>query len=130
MFSKLFSSNSEQRISWKPLTKEGQLKEVDDASDATPVLIFKHSTSCPISAMALSRFERSYKEEESGFIAYFLDLIAFRSISNEIQNRYGVVHESPQAILISKGASVYDASHNGIDYDEIAKIAGGLTRGS
>jgi bacillithiol system protein YtxJ len=44
-----------------------------------------------------------------------LDLIEYRSISNEIASRFGVVHQSPQMIVLKNGKAVYDASHESID---------------
>ena len=125
MLSNLFSKSSRPSIQWNQLTAISDLEEIDNTSLETPVLIFKHSTRCPISTMSLGKFERNYSEE-AAFKPYFLDLIAYRDISNEIANRYGVIHESPQAILISKKKSIYDASHNGIDFAEIAQKSSDL----
>jgi len=125
MFSKLFSKDS-SGIKWKPLTSISELEEIDSASQSKPILLFKHSTSCPIRSMALSRFERNFKDD-AAFIPYFLSVIALREVSNEIASRYGVTHESPQAILISKGKAVFDRSHNGIDFEEINEVANQLS---
>lgn len=121
MFSKLFSSN-EVNVGWNNLNSISQLNEIDELSQEKPVLIFKHSTRCPISSMALSRFERSYQEDAS-FTPFFLDLIAYRDVSNGIAEKYAVIHESPQTILIKNGQSIYNSSHNGIDFEEINEKA-------
>ena len=123
MLSKLFSSKAkETSIEWKNLTKLDELEALERASEEKPVMIFKHSTRCGISAMALNRFERAY-EKEANFDPYYLDLIANRELSNEIANRYGVIHESPQALLIVEGKVVHDSSHNGIDFNEINAVS-------
>ena len=103
---------------WTRLTELSQLDELVQESHHKPVLIFKHSTSCPISSMSLSRFERSFNEQAK-FDSYFLDLLAYREISNQVAERFQVRHESPQAILISKGKVIFDASHSGIDFEEV-----------
>lgn len=118
MLGKLFSSGEKESLPWTNINEMSQLDEIDRLSKDKPVLLFKHSTRCSISAMALGRFERSYSQESS-FNPYFLDLIAHRDISNEIASRYGVRHESPQAILIRDGKAVFDTSHMGISYDEL-----------
>jgi bacillithiol system protein YtxJ len=46
---------------------------------------------------------------------YFLDLIEYRDVSNEIAHRFGVVHQSPQIIVIKEGKAIYDTSHESID---------------
>jgi bacillithiol system protein YtxJ len=71
--------------------------------------------------MALNRLERKWRE--SNISAYYLDLIAYREISNIVADEFGVQHQSPQVLLISGGDVIYHSSHNGIDFDEINSIA-------
>ncbi|KFF04397.1 bacillithiol system redox-active protein YtxJ [Flavobacterium reichenbachii] len=101
-------------INWTELTDIIQLTEIDAISNEKPVAIFKHSTRCSISRMALKQFEKDYDLNDV-VDAYFLDLIAHRDISNEIARKYNVYHESPQLILIKNGKAVYDVSHSDID---------------
>ena len=120
MLSGLFAKKEKKDINWIPLTAVSTLDEIDQQSKERPVLIFKHSTRCSISSMVINNFERSF-EEDAAFDIYYLDLIAFRDVSNEIEARYGVMHQSPQIVLISNGKSVLDASHTGITYEMIKK---------
>lgn len=122
MFSKIFTKGEKVEVPWTSLTSVDQLEEVDKKSKEKPVLLFKHSTRCSISAMSLARFERSY-EVESTFEPYFLDLIAHRDVSDAIAERYGVRHESPQAILVKDGKAVFNSSHMGISYSELNDFA-------
>ena len=122
MLSSLFSKKEKVELPWTHLSRVDQLKEVDEISIKKPVLLFKHSTRCSISAMTLSRFERSF-QEDAAFDSYFLDLIDHRDISNEIASKYGVKHESPQAILVKDGKAIFHASHTAIDFDELNSIA-------
>ena len=87
-----------------------------------PQVIFKHSTTCSISKMALDRFERATAPETIDF--YYLDLLSYRSISNSIAETFQVHHESPQVILIKNGECIYDESHYGIMMDELVEQAG------
>ena len=96
----------------------GQIDEIIALSEQMPVIIFKHSTRCSISRMALKNFENEYDLGEN-VAAYFLDLISFREVSNEIASRFNVVHQSPQLLLIVGGKSVYDVSHSSIDAQEL-----------
>ncbi|MBU3662306.1 MAG: bacillithiol system redox-active protein YtxJ, partial [Bacteroidetes bacterium] len=85
-----------------------QLQEIDELSKEKSVIIFKHSTRCSISAMALNRFEKAYAAENPNTLpVYYLDLLQFRPISNEIANRYGIEHQSPQTLLIKNGVCVH-----------------------
>lgn len=111
------NSNS-SNIDWTPLEDLGQIEEIITLSEQKPVIIFKHSTRCSISRMALKNFENEYDLGEN-VSAYFLDLISFREVSNEIASRFKVVHQSPQLLLIVGGKSIYDVSHSAIDAQEL-----------
>jgi bacillithiol system protein YtxJ len=102
---------------WNPLTDLHQLDEIVEISQNQPVVIFKHSTRCSISSTALSRFERAWGDTENA--AFYLDLIAYRPISLEIAEKFGIQHQSPQALVINKGACTYSATHWDISVDEL-----------
>jgi len=102
------------KINWNDLTNVQQLGEIQEESNEKPVVIFKHSTRCSISRMALRQFENEFNLHEE-VKPYFLDLIEHRDVSNEIANRFQVVHQSPQVLVIKNGKSVYDTSHDSID---------------
>lgn len=105
---------------WKELTSITELDQLIALSEKAPVLILKHSTRCNISKMSLDRLERKWKEEdEQKILPYFLDLLNHRDISNAIEQRFGVEHESPQVLIIRNGMCVYSATHSEIDYSEI-----------
>ena len=104
-------------MQWIQLTSEQQLSELISKSESRPQVIFKHSTRCSISAVAMQRLQKSEKPSEMDF--YFLDLIAYRSLSNLVAQKFGVTHESPQVLIIKNGQSVYDESHLSISMDEI-----------
>lgn len=74
--------------------------------------------------MALNRLERSWSDEEvSSLKPYFLDLIRFREISNQVEEHFKVPHQSPQVLIIRNGEAVYDDSHMGINYASIKEYA-------
>jgi bacillithiol system protein YtxJ len=102
---------------WIHLTDEEQLKQIISKSQLKPQVIFKHSTRCSISAVALQRLQRVSQPSDIDF--YFLDLIAYRPLSNKIAEVFKVRHESPQVLVIRDGACVYEESHMGISMDEI-----------
>ena len=106
-------------MNWIKLNSEKQLDEIVEKSSEKPVMIFKHSTSCSISAMALDRLERSWNEQEVEMDCYYLDLIANREVLNAVADKFAVAHESPQVLIIKEGISVFDTSHMGIRYQSI-----------
>jgi bacillithiol system protein YtxJ len=71
-----------------------------------------------VSRFALKQFESEYDLTDR-VDAYFLDLLEYRVISNEIASRFGVYHQSPQLLLIKEGKSVYDVSHSEINAREL-----------
>ncbi|WP_413998447.1 bacillithiol system redox-active protein YtxJ [Flavobacterium sp. W1B] len=107
-------NDSKTKINWVDLTDLGQLNEIIALSNEKPVAIFKHSTRCSVSRMALKQFENEFDLQDKVTV-YFLDLIAYRDVSNEIASRFGVQHQSPQLILIKDGKAFYNASHSDID---------------
>ena len=104
-------------MNWKHVILEEALETIVQESHDKPQLIFKHSTRCSISSMAKNRLERDWSLDNVD--PWYLDLIVYRSISNMIESRFKVRHESPQAILFINGAVVYHASHSEISVDDI-----------
>ncbi|MCG7858009.1 bacillithiol system redox-active protein YtxJ [Flavihumibacter sp.] len=104
-------------MDWKELNSSAQLAELHKKSFERPLVIFKHSTRCSISSMAKSRLERSSPPEGIDF--YYLDLIRYRPVSDQVAKDFDVWHESPQILIIENGACIYDESHSGINMAEI-----------
>ena len=125
LFNSIFGSSDEKKeklsnVNWIPLQLMGQLDEIIALSKEKPVLIFKHSTRCSISRFALKQFENEF-DLQNQIDAYFLDLLEFRAVSNEIASRFGIMHQSPQLLLIKDGKVLYDASHSDIQANELKK---------
>lgn len=114
-------TRSGNKLNWNQLESIEQLHMVFESSTQKPVLLFKHSTRCSISSMALNRFESEWDESTNCSI-YYLDLLAFRPVSNEIAVITQVEHQSPQAILIINKDVKYSASHSQISASDIQKI--------
>ena len=101
--------------SWNILQTKEQLDEIIHKSFKTMQVIFKHSVTCGISAMAKDRLEKDWTSDQD-MDFYYLDLLSFRSISNEVADRFGVVHQSPQIILVKDGVAIDKTSHHAIHY--------------
>lgn len=119
-----FSKKNTPTIPWINLTSEEELEAAIQQSHEKPVALFKHSTRCSISSMAKSRLERSWNLSEQLDI-YYLDLIAYRPVSNKIAETLGVQHESPQVILLKNGQPIYHTSHSDISVEGLAEQLGG-----
>lgn len=109
-------------MAWIHLTSQEQLEEAINLSETKPQLFFKHSTRCIISKMALQAFESSSVLDLSTADFYLLDLLNYRTISNEIAERLNIVHQSPQAIMLSKNEVIYSETHDRIDGSRVQQI--------
>lgn len=115
---KLFGNNKPQSmpdVFWNELESLEQLKDVEAESFEKPIVIFKHSTRCSISRMAWNQFQKEFTIPDDKMSLYYLDLLVYREISNEIAQRFGVFHQSPQIIVIKDGKAIFDTSHESID---------------
>jgi len=101
-------------MNWNNLNKIETLNEINELSLTKKVLIFKHSTRCGISRMVLKQFESEFDLEEN-YECYLLDLLNFRTISNEIESIYGITHQSPQLLIIKDKIAIFSATHNEIE---------------
>jgi len=104
-------------MNWNTLTDIAQIENIKQASYTKPQLIFKHSTTCSISGMALNRLERSTDVPSAD--CWLLHLLQHRAISNAIATTFSVQHESPQVLIIKNGECTYDESHMGINMPEL-----------
>ena len=112
-------------MNWVALNDESLLEEINQRSfdpSVKGILIFKHSTRCATSSMALNRLERNWNLSADLFPNYFLDLIRYQSISAKIAQVYNVTHESPQVLVIKNGKCIYTVSHSGINFAELSEL--------
>ncbi|SRR5690554_82565 len=117
-FNRLFNStnpSSQKAFDWVLLTDLEQLEDVLLHSYEKPIVIFKHSTRCSISKLALNRFENDFNYPKEKIEPFYLDLLVHRDISNEIARRLQVEHQSPQILVIKNGRAIYSTSHESID---------------
>jgi bacillithiol system protein YtxJ len=118
----LFSTAQPDLKRWRLIESMSDLANAMDLSEEVPVLLFKHSTRCSISSMALSTFNREWQLSEEHCLIYFIDLLKYREVSNEVARITGVTHQSPQAILLKGRNVVYSASHEAIDAESVVKL--------
>ena len=100
---------------WTHFTDSDQFSTLIDQSQEKPVLLFKHSTRCPVSSFAMNRLRQNWSEISDQVHFYFLDLIAHRAISNQIATDFDVNHQSPQLLIIHQGIAIMDCSHDQVN---------------
>ncbi len=104
-------------INWITISSEADAQSAVQASHDQPIIIFKHSTTCPISGIAKMRLEDDWNIDN--LPSYYVDVKSERSVSNYLAEHLGVHHESPQMIVVSDGEAVYDVSHLDIKISEV-----------
>ncbi|WP_179353957.1 bacillithiol system redox-active protein YtxJ [Winogradskyella vidalii] len=120
MFKKIFGSSEskpkkeEKILPWQALVDVNQLGSITEKSLIKPQLIFKHSTRCGISSMVMKQFVSAYDLELNADL-YYLDLLAYRDVSDEVGYKFQVMHQSPQLLIIKNGVVVAHVSHGGIN---------------
>ena len=98
------------------------IKQLDHALEESrerPVLLFKHSLTCPISTRAFRELQ-TYLDNADPRISYKLITVqTARSVSDEAASRLRLEHESPQAILVRHGRELWNASHSDITAESL-----------
>lgn len=125
MFNKLFGGSKEPKeeklLPWINLNNLSQLSDIDEKSKGKTQVIFKHSTRCGISRMVMNQFVDAFNVD-SNLDLYYLDLLSYRDVSNEIGYKFQVMHQSPQLLIIKNGVAVAHASHGAINDLDLEQI--------
>ncbi len=98
-------------VNWIPFNSLDQINIIKELSKSETILIFKHSTRCGISKMVIKRFEKLFEISMSNIKVYYLDLLSYRNISDEVGYIFQVQHQSPQLLIIRNKVAVKHASH-------------------
>ena len=103
---------------FETIDNQASLDASFELSKEQPVVIFKHSTACPISAAAHKQME------ELNYPVSMLVIQRNRELSNEVARRTGIAHESPQVIVLKDGEPVWSASHWDVTADAVQNAVG------
>jgi bacillithiol system protein YtxJ len=108
---------------------KGEMREIgadanlDDLLSAENAVVFKHSTACPVSWVAhgqVTKFLSGHPEAP----VFMVNVIKNRPVSQEIARRTGVVHESPQIVVIRNGQVTASMSHGEITEARLIQVSG------
>ena len=108
-------------MAFKEISQTSELDQLFAESADKPVILFKHSLTCPISHAAYEEMSNLTKEEVSLVI-----IQDARSVSSEIEVRTGIRHESPQAFVVSEGKVAWHASHYDITKAAVVRAIEGI----
>lgn len=105
----------------KELLAVEDVEEVLQQTNENPAFIFKHSTTCPISAEAYEQFKSYFLTDATPYDGYFVKVRETRNVSNELADKLEVEHQSPQIFLVKNGQAVWNTSHNNITVENIVE---------
>ena len=99
----------------QPLTST---HDFDALRDQPLVLVYKHSTRCPISLIAYEEVAQ-IEDHHPDVPVYLVDVLASRPVSRYVAEQTRVIHHSPQLILLSRGEPVWAVSHFDVRAEEL-----------
>lgn len=108
-------------MNWKLLEHAEQIDTLVRESNNQPVVIFKHSTRCPLSRSVKAQLEAAGTPPDIDF--YYLDLWRYRTVSDEVADRFKIRHQSPQVLLLKGGECTFNQDHTRIKMEEITAAA-------
>ena len=126
LFNKIFGGAIEQKeekvLPWIALNALEQIDHIEKASMTKLQVIFEYSSRCSVSRMVLNQFVDKYELSKDDLDLYFLDLINYRDVSNEVGYKFQVIHESPQLLVIKNGIVVAHDSHSGVNAIDLSQF--------
>ena len=110
---------------FKEITCSQEFGEILDESCQRKVILFKHSTTCSISARAWQEVQDYIKESSDEVQVVLIKVIESRPVCNQVTENLGVKHQSPQALLLSNRKVLWHASHQSVTRNNIKKALEG-----
>ena len=96
-----------------PISDKESFEQLVSDSEKRPVVVFKHSTACPIS-------EGAYEEMSGLKVPVNMVVVQNeRDVSEEIEARTEVEHHTPQVIVLRNGKAVWNASHGKVKAEAV-----------
>lgn len=98
---------------WTELTTESDWQSALEQSATSPIMVMKHSTTCPISANAWREFQKYLAGDDvkEDVQYYVVKVIESRPVSLQIAKDLDVTHQSPQVILVENRQATWSTSH-------------------
>ena len=105
---------------FKSLHSASELEAALEASHERPIVLFKHSASCPFSARAQEEVcNAKHDVDVYGIVVQYCP-----DLKDLITEKTGVEHASPQAIVVSKGNAIWKGWRSEITEEVLVKKVG------
>ena len=110
-------------MSYTEITTAEQWESAFEKTSDRPLVVFKHSTTCPVSANAYKEFKSYLEDKPRQDVDYMLvKVIESRPISLQIADDTGIKHESPQIMFLDQKAKVWSATHWAVTKEHITAV--------
>ncbi|HEY8908711.1 MAG TPA: bacillithiol system redox-active protein YtxJ [Desulfosporosinus sp.] len=104
---------------FKEITCSQDLGDIMDESCQRNIILFKHSTTCPISARAWGEVQNFIQKSSGDILVAMIKVIESRPVCSQATADLGVKHQSPQALLLSNRKVLWHASHHDVTQENI-----------
>lgn len=110
-------------MNYTEITSSEQWEAAFEKTTERPLVVFKHSTTCPVSANAYREFKNYMEDKPRQDVDYMLvKVIESRPISLQIADDTGIKHESPQIMFLDQKAKVWSATHWAVTKEHISAV--------
>ena len=105
------------------IRSEEALQEMIQQSEGKPLVLFKHSTRCPISSAANEEMKKIEADfQDRGITFGLIYVVENRDVSLSCANQVGIKHESPQVLVLQDKKVLWNQSHYAIRYDKLEPV--------
>lgn len=107
---------------FKEITCSQELGQILDESNQRQIILFKHSTTCPISSRAWQEVQNLIKESSDEVLVGMIKVIESRLISSQVTEEFGIKHQSPQVLLVCGRQVLWHAAHHEVTQAKLMKV--------
>ena len=110
---------------FKEITCSQEFGEILDESRQRKIILFKHSTTCPISERAWQEIQDLIQDSSDEVLVVMIKVIESRPVCSQVAEDLGVKHQSPQVLLLNNKKVLWHASHQSVTQNKIKKALEG-----
>lgn len=107
-------------VAMKELKSIDEWEQVLIASRATPVVVYKHSSTCGACSRSLQEMHEAFAYGELKCPGYMVTVQSAPGVSERIAADLRVEHQSPQALIVLNGRACHVADWDSISAADIA----------
>lgn len=110
----------------RPIVSDHDVQVMLEHASREPVILYKHSATCPISAHANKEMTRLAET----LPVYRVVVQDQRPLSAQLAEQLAVRHHTPQAIVVYEGEARADLSHGSVTADKLQTAVDAVRKSS